>query len=607
LNVLQNIFQRKGNSLTNFLSQISAAKIIAFDYESLKKYLENILKDSDVVYAFYHIEHDDTIIARLIALEETPWEKMGGKETDIPLIINDMKKNAYVFEYSRDITYNNVKVGTIVIGISRENVIEMHKQAIQNLMKAESALHLLLQKYFKNFSMFLLVVYAFSFILISALIYYIIRIFIIKRLQIIADGFTKVANGDLDRKITSESSDEIGELTESFNEMTAALKSEMENRLKTEKELRQSEEKYRDLMENSNDFILMVSPNAELIYANKAWRDTLGYSEEELSGRSMMEIIHPDHHASCMDKFGKILCGRNEKTIDTVFVTKDGKEINVEGSCNCKFVNGEPAFIRSIFRDVTERMQMEAQLQKSQKLESIGLIAGGIAHDFNNILGGLHGLLSVVKNSLKDHARQVEMLSEAQDSCMKGKELTSKFITFAEGGTPFKRKILINNLVKDSVESAMSSFDMNCQFDLAKDLWLAEADDSQLQQVINNIVINACESMNQRGTLTVSTKNYLTNDNDRVPLSDGRYIEIILKDEGQGIPKEDLPKIFDPYFTTKRMASEKGTGFGLAICHSIIEKHQGQIIVESAVGKGTTFHIYLPAVSSETENDQSIS
>jgi PAS domain S-box-containing protein len=597
MNVLQTVLQRKGNSLTDFLSEISSTKIISFDYESLKLYLKNILKDEDVVYAMFQIDHDNTYIARHIPLHNTPWENRKTKNEDILAIAHDMKKQGYVLEYSRDITYNDVKVGAIIIGISRENLISMHKQAVQNMVNVESSLYGLLQNYFVKFGFFIVAVYGSAFLLISVLIYFIVRTFILKKLQIMAKGFSRVAKGDLDRKITIDSSDEIGDLCSAFNDMTTALQQEMEHRKQTEKELRESEERYRDLMENSNDFIMSVSPNAELLYANRAWRDTIGYSKEELAGRSMMEIIRPDKHDSCKEKLGKLLCGHETSTLDTVFVTKDGKEIDVEGNCNCKFIEGEPAYIRSIFRDVTERKQMEAQLQKSQKLESIGLIAGGIAHDFNNLLGGLHGLISVVKSSLTNHERQVEMLTEAQNSCMKGKELTSKFITFAEGGAPYKRKIHINSLVQEAVEVATSSFEIECSFHLDENLLLAEVDESQLRQAINNIVVNGCESMNPGGTLTVRTENYTVRENDGIPLKPGKYVCIDIQDQGKGIPQEYLPKIFDPYFTTKKMTAEKGTGFGLSICHSIIKKHQGEITVESKEWVGTSFHIYLPAFS----------
>lgn len=601
MDVLHSVLQRKGESLTDFLSEISAIKIISFDYETLKQYLDNILKDEDVVYAIFHIESNGILISRHIPLADTPWSNMNKNGENILGLADKMKKDGYASEYTRNITYNNVKIGTIVIGISRGNLIELHKQAVQNMIKIESSLHTIMQDYFKKFGFFLMLVYALAFLLISALIYFIIRTLIIRKVQVMATGFAKVADGDLSRKIEIDSSDEIGDLCTSFNNMTTSLQKEMDERLRTEKDLRESEERYRDLMENSTDFIMKVSPNADLLYANRAWQEKIGYSEKEISGKSVMEIIHPEGHSRCMEKFKRLLSGEQVGILDTVFVTKDGKEINVEGNCNCKFIEGQPAYIRSIFRDVTERKKMEAQLQKAQKLESIGLLAGGIAHDFNNLLGGLHGLISVVKNSLSDPEKQVKFLTEAQNSCMMGKELTSKFITFAEGGSPFKTKMHIHQLLKDSVTVAMSGFAMNCDFNLPDDLWMIEIDENQIQQAINSIVVNGCESMEEGGLLTVRAENCTIAREDGFSLEDGKYIRIDIKDQGRGIAEDDLPKIFDPYFTTKDMATEKGTGFGLSICYSIIKKHQGEIAVESENGLGTSFHIYLPAVSSTPE------
>jgi PAS domain S-box-containing protein len=604
MDVLHSVLKRKGESLTDFLSEISAIKIISFDYETLKKYLENILKDEDVAYAFFHIKSNGILISRHIPLANTPWGKMGKNDVDILSLANQMKKDGFVSEYTRDITYNNVNIGTIIIGVSRKNLIGLHKQAVQNLVKIEHSLYTILQAYFKKFSLFLIIVSAISFFLISATIYFIMRTLVLRKIQIMASGFAKVADGDLNRKIEIDSSDEIGDLCNSFNNMTTSLQKEMDERAKTEQDLRESEERYRDLMENSTDFIMKVSPDTDLLYANRAWQENIGYSEEEISGKSVMEIIHPERHSSCMDKLKKLMSGEQIGILDTVFVTKDGKEINVEGNCNCKFIEGQPAYIRSIFRDVTEKKKMEAQLQKAQRLESIGLIAGGIAHDFNNLLGGLHGIISLVKTSLSNHEKQVKMLTEAQNSCMKGKELTSKFITFSEGGSPFKTKMHIHQLVKDSVTVAMSGFTMNCDFNLPENLWMVEIDESQIQQTINNIVVNGCESMERGGLLTIRAENCIITEEDGLSLEEGKYIRLDIQDQGKGITENDLPKIFDPYFTTKQMATEKGTGFGLSICYSIIQKHQGEITVEPEQGTGTSFHIYLPAIDSATKLPQ---
>ncbi|MBC8317218.1 MAG: PAS domain S-box protein [Desulfobulbaceae bacterium] len=599
MDVLHSVLKHKGESLTGFLSEISAIKIISFDYETLKQYLNNILKDHDVVYAIYHIEANDIVISRHIPLAGTPWSNMNKKGEDILALTSQMKKDGYVAEYKKDIFYNNVKIGTIIVGISRENVIELHKQAVRNLAQIESSLHIILQDYFKKFGLFIILVYAAAFLLISTNIYFIIRALVLRKLEVMATGFSKVASGYLDRKIEINSSDEIGDLCNSFNNMTTSLQKEMADRLKIERNLRESEDRYRDLMENSTDFVMKVSPNAELLYANRAWQENIGYSREELSDKSVMEIIHPECQLTCMEKFKELLSGEEPGTIDTVFVTKGGRKINVEGKCNCKFIDGKPAYIRSIFRDVTERNQMQEQLQKAQKLESVGLLAGGIAHDFNNLLAGLHGLISVVKSSLAGQEKQVQLLNEAQNACMRGKDLTSKFITFAEGGTPFKREMDIHNLLKDSVNTAMSSFEMNCNFDIADDLWMVEIDHSQIQQAINNLVVNGCESMQEGGTLTVRSRNCILGKKDGLPLEDGKYVRIDIEDQGTGITAEDLPKIFDPYFTTKPMASKKGTGFGLSICYSIIKKHHGEITVDSEDGAGTSFHIYIPAISKD--------
>lgn len=396
----------------------------------------------------------------------------------------------------------------------------------------------------------------------------------------------------------------IGRAKEKWNRRTGELEEanrglqrEMQERQKMEQALREREELFSDLFDNSRDFIQTISPDGKVMYANRAWRENLGFAKNEVSGFPMFELIHPDCHEHCMERFAELLAGKEVDKIETEFVAKDGRRILLEGKCNCKFVEGRPVAIRAIFRDITERKKLEAELQKAQKLEAIGILAGGIAHDFNNILTGLLAVITLVKSALPPDNEQIEILEEARQTCLQGKELTGKFITFAEGGSPLKKCIIITELLKQSVQTALRGSNMVCGLAISEDINKVLVDAGQIQQVINNIIINAREAMPDGGELSVMAANQQISQQDGLDLIPGQYLKISIKDNGVGIPRENLSRIFDPYFTTKRMANHRGTGFGLAICYSIMRKHDGTVTVESENGKGATFHIYLPVCS----------
>lgn len=383
--------------------------------------------------------------------------------------------------------------------------------------------------------------------------------------------------------------------TEELENAYSELQLEMEERRKAEQTLREREELFSDLFDNSGDLIQSITPEGKVIYANRTWRETLGFDPREVSGSSMFDIIHPDDHSHCMERFEKLLSGQKVDKIETEFVARDGRRILLEGKCNCKFNDGKPVAIRGIFRDVTERRKLEAELQKAQKLEAIGILAGGIAHDFNNLLTGLLAVITLVKGALPQGNDQVEILEEARQTCLQGKELTSKFLTFAEGGVPLKKCVSLPELLERSVGAALLGSDIETTFVFAEDLNKALIDVDQIRQVINNIVINAREAMEERGGLSVVAENTILDEENGLDLEPGRYLRMSIIDQGRGIPPENLSKIFDPYFTTKRMASQRGAGFGLAICYSIVRRHGGTITVETGRDKGTSFHVYLPA------------
>ncbi len=253
--------------------------------------------------------------------------------------------------------------------------------------------------------------------------------------------------------------------------------------------------------------------------------------------------------------------------------------------------SGEMVGVIEYVRDVSERIKLERELLKMEKLESVGILAGGIAHDFNNILTAIMGNIAIAMMYTKPGHELFARLVEAEKASLRARDLTQQLLTFSKGGAPVRKMTSIAEIIKDSAAFALRGSNVKCTFSFSDNLWPAEIDEGQMSQVINNLVINADHAMPDGGTVEISAENLKGEELGSILSPGKRYLKVMIADEGVGIPQEYIQKIFDPYFTTK----EKGNGLGLAITYSIISKHDGHITVESEPGAGTTFTMYLPA------------
>jgi nitrogen-specific signal transduction histidine kinase/ActR/RegA family two-component response regulator len=249
-------------------------------------------------------------------------------------------------------------------------------------------------------------------------------------------------------------------------------------------------------------------------------------------------------------------------------------------------------------RDISNQKLMEKEMQKVEKLESLGILAGGIAHDFNNILTAILGNVSLAKMPGRCDEKIIKRLTDAEKACERAKDLTQQLLTFAKGGTPIKKTAAIAELIRDTAGFALRGSNVRSEVSIAEDLWAVDVDEGQISQVIHNLVINADQAMPQGGVLKLRAENMRIDANKVIPLPEGNYIAIAIVDQGVGIPKEYVAKIFDPFFTTK----QKGSGLGLASSYSIISNHGGHITVESTPGSGSTFTFYLPASDKKIES-----
>lgn len=372
--------------------------------------------------------------------------------------------------------------------------------------------------------------------------------------------------------------------------------SNISERKRTERELRESEERYRRLVELSPDAIVIHS-GSRFVFMNPAAVRLLGATTpEELYGREPLDFIHPGQRELVGQRIGNALGRGDNPPIEELMVRLDGSTVPVEMVSVHYIYQGKDAVL-AIARDISERKRVQDELVKTQKLESLGLLAGGIAHDFNNILTGILGNISLVLSRLDPASPLAGRLEQCEKAAMRATDLTRQLLTFARGGEPVRKVIDPASLIRESSDFVLSGTNVKSDVQIATDLCCIDVDPGQISQVLNNLMINATHAMPGGGVIKVTATNETIVEGNVLNLTPGDYLRISVEDHGCGIPPENLSRIFDPYFTTKR----RGSGLGLASSYSIIRRHGGVIGVSSRVGVGTTFTILLPALSQERE------
>ena len=386
----------------------------------------------------------------------------------------------------------------------------------------------------------------------------------------------------------------VQERTEELNNSLVKLKKEADERELAEQALRLSEAQFRGVFEDSALGITISDVNGHIITCNPAYQKMLGYRQEELREMTFSALTYSEDIQKHMGLYEELLAGtRDFFQAEKRYVSKDGKVI--WGQLTVSLVRDQdqkPLFVIGLIEDIGEKKELENERIKASKLESIGILAGGIAHDFNNLLTAIIGNITLAKKHLDPDHTAVKRLNEAEKAVIRTRDLTQQLLTFSKGGDPVKRTVPITDIIKDSAIFALRGSNVKCEFDIPAGLWRTKVDAGQFSQVIQNLTINAGHAMPEGGSITITAHNETVSDADGLPVSSGQYIKISVADQGTGIAEDVIPRIFDPYFTTK----SEGSGLGLSIVHSIIKNHDGYIQVESEPGEGTVFHIYLPAV-----------
>ena len=375
-----------------------------------------------------------------------------------------------------------------------------------------------------------------------------------------------------------------------------------------EEALRQSEARYRELVQNANSMIVRIDAEGKITFFNEFAQRFFGYTEDEIIGKNVIGTIVPEKDRSGSDLAAMIKdIGLNPAkyvTNENENMCKNGERIWVSWTNKAiRDKNRNVVEILCIGNDVTERKQLEKQLHHALKMESIGTLAGGIAHDFNNLLMSILGNASLMILNTDPGSPNYKRLKTIENQIERGSKLTSQLLGYARKGTYELKPVDLNHLIKDFSEIfGKTGKDISIKLELSPDLLLIEADKNQVEQILRNLYVNASDAMPEGGDVIIRTSN--TNHVEMgtklyIPKT-GKYVLLTVTDTGTGMDKKTQERIFDPFFTTKEMG--RGTGFGLASVYGIINGHNGYIDVESEKGEGTTFSIYMPVSEKIVKN-----
>ncbi len=378
-------------------------------------------------------------------------------------------------------------------------------------------------------------------------------------------------------------------------------------RKRAEVALRESEEKFRTITENLNVgvFRSTVGEKGKFIEVNPAMVSIFGYdSKEEFLDIDVCDLYLNPEDRKRFDK--RMMEAEYIKDLESLSKRKDGSTfIASDTAVAVKNKNGKIIYYDGVVEDITERKKLEQELMRRKKIESIGFLAGGIAHDFNNLLAVVLGNISIAREELPPGSTSYQVLENAEKATEQAGNLAKKLITFSKGGWLNRKKIPFSRILARARENipAEKTKGIDFNIDIPQGVLPIDGDEEQLVQVFSNILQNAVDWVRENKRITIAARNLKITEQDHelLPLREGDYIQVSIKDRGIGIPEENMEKIFDPYFSVKKMGTQKGMGLGLSICLSIVEKHGGYLKVESTFGAGTTVLVYLPTESLESE------
>lgn len=567
-------------------------------------FVENQMQDTT--------KSNDTLFLKLIKPDGEVYLYSGSKDCDKDIIIPDEKeittqviKDSVCSSTGETIKLiiTPIEVGahkwTLIMGLSLKTVEEAKSTIItENIIFASV--------------IFLLGVLA-SFLLTRG---------ITRPIKQLVEGTAQIGKGNLDYKIKITSHDEIGDLADSFNRMADDLKTtmasrdqlvnEVNERKQVEEALRQSEERFRSIVENSHEGILIVDNNYTLIYGNDKFGEILGYPLEEIIGRDFRNFLDEESKEFVADKYRKRQKGKNLPSVyEFNIVRKYGEKRRVEISVTViNDLRGMPQTIAQLL-DITEKKKLESQLKQAQKMETIGILAGGVAHDLNNILSGIVSYPELILTDLPEDSPLIRPISTIKKSGERAAIIVQDLLTLARRGITNTEVLNFNTIISNQLKSPefekLLSYYPNVQIKtyFERSLLNVKGSAAHLSKAVMNLLSNAAEAMPSGGNISISTENiYIDRGTMKHEyIQEGEYVVIEICDEGIGISMEDIERIFEPFYT-KKIVGRSGTGLGMAVVWGTVKDHNGFIDVKSTEGKGTTFTLYFPAIREEPPTDK---
>ncbi|MFT5726797.1 MAG: two-component system cell cycle sensor histidine kinase/response regulator CckA [Desulforhopalus sp.] len=569
-----------GAEVTRFIAQISIVPLKKFNIYYLENYAFQFEQGELIAFCHIYDEKDN-----LLTVKEG--EFVGDVE------VSRQGTTDPVRTFTADIVENGIHYGRVDVGLYVGSVYT-------NINRT---------------SFYIILAFCIAVVVIGGAVSFFIHRQFVRPILKLSKTTRTIAQGQFVTSDISLRKDEIGELAGAINLMSGnleesyrTLEKKVDERMveliqakdmaeKSNRHLQIVGEEVQALLDNSPVGIVFVTNDYKILRVNREFFKITGYEAEEIIGEST-RILHKDSHS-----FDEFIRSSNPLDEDGLFnkktelQKKDGLTISCAVRGRKTILAGGAQGIVLNFEDITSRLLIEEELLKIRKLESVGVLARGIAHDFNNILVAILGNLSLIERFTENDKQVGKLLSEARKASLRAKDLTEKLLTFAKGSEPDVKIGKLSDILRKSVPLALVGSTISSDYDIEDGLWKVKVDKSQIDSVVQSIVLNAKESMGGEGVITICCRNQELSESNITSLTKGKYVKITISDTGSGIDSNVIDKIFDPYFSTKEKDSNKGSGLGLSIVRSILVKHKGAIFMESEPGKGSLVTVYLPAVA----------